>query len=121
MKKVVSNKQTCQENLKLNALRIEVLRTRFSTCNLHPKNYIIYILSVDDVNGAKISQELTPGKDWQKAKEEGKLPFDCGILHVTDMVEALTLFNKTAAEKLIRLEGIRVVVVDHSTAELFII
>lgn len=112
-------KHNCRSTLELNADRVIHFKQRLSYHGLTAADAVIVLLNVDDPNGAALADILMPGYNWQEIRDRGEVPFARGLAMREGIEEALSLFDKEAAEKLHGMTEVAVVVVDHQVAEVF--
>lgn len=113
-------KHNCKRTLLANAERVLHFLNRINELGKSPEDVVIVLLNVDDQNGAAIANALMPGHDWQQFRSRGETPFARGIANRAGIQSAIECFDEYAAKKLRELtDGVAVVVVDHSTAEIF--
>lgn len=113
------NKSNCKTTFDTHAERIEYFKKRVTEKKLDPKTVVITVINVDSPYGTDIAEALMPGFDWQQFRDKGEVPFARGLAMKEGMVEMIAVFDKEAAKKIDEVEGIPVIVVDHSVAEIF--
>lgn len=113
------NKANCKNTFDVNSSRVEHFKNRMQERNLTPKDVVIAFLSVDDKNGEELANFIMPNYNWQEIRDRGEKPFLRGLVGRNFIQEALEIFDKEAAEKLEKIDGIATVVVDYGVAEIF--
>lgn len=112
-------KENCKRTLELNIDRVQHFKQRITDRGLTADQVVIVVINVDDVNGGPLADLLMPGTNWQEIRDRGEIPFARGLAGREGIQEILETLDEEAAKKLRSLQGVAVVVVDHSTAEVF--
>ncbi len=110
-------KYNFRNTLMLNQFRIPHFVQRISDRGMTGANVVIVVLNVDDRHGGPLAEVLMPGANWQPIRDRGEIPFARGLAMREGVQEALTMFDRDAADKLAAIAGIAIVVVDHGVAE----
>lgn len=113
------NKHNCREVFDFNIDRIDHFTRRMTELNRTPQEIVIVLISVDDVHGKEIAEALMPNQNWQEYRDQGQKPFARGLAGREFMQAALEVFDKQAADKLRKTEGLAVVVVEYQVAEIY--
>ena len=113
------NKSNCESTYLAQIERVQHFKNRIAEKKLDPKTVVITLINVDSPYGYEIAEALMPGHDWQQYRDKGEIPFARGLAMKNGMIEMIALFDKEASEKINKIEGVPVVVVDHSVAEVF--
>jgi hypothetical protein len=112
-------KHNCRTLFDLNADRVSHFAARMKERGDDPKVILIVLINVDDIYGAPIADALMPGHDWQAYRDRGELPVARGLAGRNGIQGVLDEFDEEAGNKLRKMDGIAVVVVDHRVAEIF--
>lgn len=114
-------KHNCRATWTENHERIEHFANRILEKGLTSADVVIVILNVDDPHGGPLADGLMPGHEamWQDFRDKGMVPFARGLAGREGIQNVLALFDEEASEKLARIDGIAVVVVDHEVAEVW--
>ena len=115
----VIGKHNCGNTLEMNADRVEHFKRRLAERGMTADQAVIVLLNVDDVHGGPLADVLMPGYNWQEIRDRREIPFARGLAMREGIQEALSAFDKEAAEKLQGMSDVAVVVVDHGVAEVF--
>lgn len=113
------NKHNCRGIFDFNIDGIYYFIRRMKELNKTPQEAVIVLISVDDVHGKEIAEALMPNQNWQELRDQGRKPFARGLAGREFMQAALEAFDKQAADKLRKTEGLAVVVVEHRVAEIY--
>jgi len=60
-----------------------------------------------------------PGFNWQEIRDRGEVPFARGLALRDGIQAIIETFDSEAATKLLKMNEVAVVVVDHGVAEIF--
>jgi hypothetical protein len=112
-------KHNCRLTAEAVADRIRHFEARIAEKGLSTKDVVITLISADDPHGRPMAEALMPGHDWQTYRDRGEVPFARGLAGREGIQEMIELFDPEAAEKLSRIDGAAVVVVDRGVAEAF--
>src|SRR3989344_5009473 len=112
-------RQNCRNTFKMNADRITHFKQRLSELGMTADQAVIVLLNVNDVHGGQLADALMPGQNWQKIRDLGQVPFARGLAMRAGIVDAISLFDEEAANKLKGMAEVAVVVVDRGVAEVF--
>ena len=113
------NKHNCITTLEMNKDRIAHFKNRIAEKELDPKTIVIVVINVDAPYGFKLADMLMPDYNWQQFRDNGEIPFARGLALREGVQEYVQIFDKEAAEKINTIEGVPVVVIDCSVAEIF--
>jgi len=113
------DKLKCRNTFKMNADRITHFKQRLSELGMTADQAVIVLLNVNDVHGGPLADALMPGQNWQKIRDLGQVPFARGLAMRAGIVDAISLFDEEAANKLKGMAEVAVVVVDRGVAEVF--
>lgn len=113
------NKFNCKSVLDTYISRVEHFRKRISEKGINEKDFVIFVINVDDINGGPIVRNIMPGFDWDKLRARGDRPYGMGYTSRIGIQNYLGEFDADAAEKLKGLTGVPVVVIDYTVAEVF--
>lgn len=112
-------KANCRAIYELNTDRIFHFKKRIEEQLLSPKEVVIMVINVDDYNGGLVADILMPNYNWQETRDKGETPVARGLASRDGMQELLKSFDKEASEKLVKFQGVAVVVIDCGVAEIF--
>ncbi len=113
------NKSNCENTYLAQIERVQHFKNRIAEKQLDPTTVVINLINVDSPYGVEIAEALMPGHDWQQYRDKGEIPFARGLAMKEGMIEIIATFDKEAAEKITKVEGIPVIVVDHCVVEIF--
>jgi hypothetical protein len=113
------NKSNCENTYLSQMDRVENFKKRVTEKEMDPTTVVIVLINDDSPDGGEIAEVLMPGHDWQQYRDQGEIPFARGIVMKEEMIEMIAVFDKEASEKITKIEGIPVVVIDHSVVEIF--
>ncbi len=114
-------KHNCRLTLDAQAPRVRYFLERMKVIRRSPEEVVVVIVAVDDPHGREIAAILMPGNDaeWQRLRAAGEIPYARGLAGREFMQLALQAFDPDAADKLGKVAGEAIVVVDRGVAEVF--
>ncbi len=80
---------------------------------------VIVLINVDDANGQHIAPMLMPDHCWQQYRDRCEVPFARGLAGREGIQAALDIIDEDAASKLRAMTELAVIVIDHSTADVY--
>ena len=112
------NRLNCEAAFKAQADRVAHFKGRCTTLGHNPADYVIVLLSVDDLHGGCLADTLMPGFDWQVIRDRGEAPWARGLV-VREGLKALvaSISPEKAAE--MDTPELVVVVMSHGCVEIF--
>ena len=114
----MSAKKACIGTLQLNKDRIVHFRQRIVDLGKSPDEFVIVIISVDDVHGRYLAEVLMPNTDWTPHREGGKTPYARGLAEkqgIIGFIEAIG--EKQEAELLKQMKDVAIVIIDYGTCK----
>jgi hypothetical protein len=113
-------KHNCRHTAELNRDRIQhFIRRAELNMDVRQKSVVITIINVDDPHGRLIADVLMPHHNWQPYRDRGEVPFARGLATRGGIEDILGIFDQDARDKLVAMQGVAVVVVDHNVAEVY--
>lgn len=112
-------KPRCRYTFDMNVDRIAHFKRRSTELGKTPDEVVIVILNVDDDHGGPLAEVLMPNTNWQEFRDRGEVPFARGLANRKGIQGALWHIDREAAEKLMLMDELAVIVVDHGTADVF--
>lgn len=112
-------KHNCKITLEQHSDRVAHFKNRIHELGRNPVEVTIVLVNVDDIHGGPLAEVLMPGADWQQFRDRGETPFARGIVERKGLIESLEILDKETASKLLKMQEIPVLVVDHGVTEVF--
>jgi hypothetical protein len=112
-------KKKCGYTLELHAYRVPYFKQRLTHHKMTAEERVILIVNVNDTHGEPLANVLMPEENWQKFRDEGKIPFVRSLVDRKMIQEYLEFFDREAEAKLKDMTGVAIVVIDHGVAEVF--
>lgn len=114
-------KNNCRSLLELNKEATERFVRRIRERAMSPRDVVIVLIDVDDVNGRAVADGLMPSYDWQPIRDRGEVPIARGLAGRVGIEEVLDLIDDAAAVKLraASSETASIVVIAYGVAEVF--
>jgi len=112
-------KENCRITYQGQIDRVQHFVSRIQQLNQSPDDVVIVLINVDDINGKHLADILMPGTDWQSIRNLGQVPYARGLARRDGIQEVLEYIDPEAGYTLKSMQGIPVVIVDHSIAEVY--
>ncbi len=113
------NKSNCENTYLSQADRIQHFKNRINEKMLDSRDFVINVINVDSPYGCEIAEILMPGHDWQQYRDKGETPYARGLATKEVMIKLISSFDQEAADKIIQMEQIPVIIIDYGVVEIF--
>lgn len=116
-----SSLANCRELYALQKDRVAHFANRVDCLGHTADEVVIVLISVDDLNGRPLVDDLMPGHDWDEIRKTGAMPIARGIAERGGIEDALSFFDTEAhaALKAVPSDKLPVVVIDCGVAAVF--